>query len=284
MFATLSNAWGFKYSSTGSVNATLTNTSLDLGSANVKGSWFVVASAGQITTDLYDIGLVFSNVAGDGQPCLALCDLGVDPGGSTSYGILAADLIAGQANEGRYGGVHYSFPVKISSGSQIAVRGQRSQLVAWQLVGVRFDGYGKPSAPEMVRYGQKIFTINSSTTMASSTWATSIVPGATGAFGSWTLIGQVPAPLFYFQMGFQHRDGIFAQSNMYVDLSVGDDTNKKIIAKDLVIRMSVSNEMCAIDRHQIYAEVASGDLVYARATTNGGAESLMNMAVYGVAP
>ncbi len=119
----------------------------------------------------------------------AVGDILVDPSGGTSWSALVNDLACGFTNNtatanGTSGGVVYEFPLYIAAGSTVGWRAKTAHT-ADITTGLAFiEAFGEPSRPEMWWCGSGVETLG-----VSDSKGTSITPGASGAWGSWTSVG-----------------------------------------------------------------------------------------------
>lgn len=204
------------------------------GASNAEGSWTQVASSGNIAQDCYWIYLRIgdNNTANNSKP--QLLDIGVDPAGGTSYTAVISNLVMGMASSATVGYKTFCFPLFIKAGSSVAVRIQGANATAGTVrVGVKF--YGQPTRPENVPVGTIAQTFGSIT----NSNGTSFTPG-NAADGAWVSLGTANAPLWWWQLGVQIDNGSQSTHYTYIDLAVGDATNKQIIKRHIFV--STTNE------------------------------------------
>ncbi len=155
-----------------------------------KSAWQQVIAAAAVTADCRWLYVEINKTCVSATDTSAVLDIGVDPAGGTSYSVLVADLLAGHAddpnaNVGGGGYVSYAIPIKITSGSSVAIRGQTVRgadadaSVRVMLLG---GATGTPFA------GATVYTFG-----ISGTGGTSITPGSGASWGSWTNIGSATA-------------------------------------------------------------------------------------------
>ena len=92
-------------------------------------TWQGVIAAGAVTADCHWIEVEVVDTMANATDTSAVLDIGVDPAGGTSYAVAIADLLVGHAddwhsNNGVGGSIRYHLPLKVASGSSVAIRGQ----------------------------------------------------------------------------------------------------------------------------------------------------------------
>jgi hypothetical protein len=250
------------------------------GSANTKGAWTQVLT---LDSDAEQISINFNQVS----PAVAaqfnsmIVDIAV--GGTGSETIIIPDLICGNAGTRFQGGVDYFFPLHIDSGSILSIRGQRTKVGSWQVQQAQINLAGASSNKAAgLPTGSHVVVINSSSTLASSTWATSI-PIQQTTFAGWTLIGRAPKPLIYLDFGIQTQDTNVATYYFCVNIAAGDESDFNILSRGMWVRHITGGEEIQKPTYRVYCDINSGQNLYARASTDGAVgETLYNMALYGV--
>lgn len=171
---------------TDNITATITCTQCTSGaSVNTDGSW--ASLLGALAHDVHYLTLAFQgNISGAATIGCALVDIGADPAGGTNYSEIISDLLVSSNAQGathkpyQYG---FAFPLYIKSGSTLGVRARAA--VASRVLNVRVWAFGNPTHPEMWWCGSNVETLGA--TPASSR-GTTITPGVSSAWGSWTNI------------------------------------------------------------------------------------------------
>lgn len=216
--------FGFTYDNWGANPSATPGTSVVPGASNAEGSWTEVASSANIAQDIYFLWFM---VMGGGVSSLAknhLLDIGVDPAGGTSYTAVVSNIVCG-ASVGPSGARHFAFPFFIKSGSSVAVRVQGSNATAGTVrVAIKF--FGQPRAPELFpvcTWSETIGTITNSN-------GTSFTPG-NAADGTAVSLGTIAKPAKWVQLGYQIDNGTMSAHHTYIDLMVGDSTNKRVLIR-----------------------------------------------------
>lgn len=207
----------------------------------------------------------------------------IDPAGGTSFvgnEILVDHLIGspGQRTVGGNGSPGYwTFPLRIPAGATIGVKAASLDATTTAF-STWVNLIGAPTRPELHKPGAFIqtFGVPSSPTVA----GTVITPGTT-AEGAWAEIGTLDKRLFYFDFGISVNDTTITGSYYYVDIGIGDASNKRIIIPNALVITS-SSEAVTHNNRGVFAHGAIGDKIYARAQYGGVLDTNVSVAVYGV--
>lgn len=196
-------------------------------------------------------------------------DIAIGPAGSES--IIIPSLLHGPvaAYTALEHGSWYFFPIRIPSGSRIAVRnttngGTDTLAVNLQLVQMPMD----PSSYKTVSFVDAIGL--------SLPTGTSVVPGTTSE-GSWTLLGATERKVWWWQLFAKivTSDTTHTANTIHLDLAVGDASNKHIIMSDVVMTTTTAEAMGLMPEFFGIEWVApAGTNVYARAQASGSVDTL----------
>lgn len=160
------------------------------GANDAMGSYAALFGAA-VAFDVYGISILIRNVQVSGQARPLLVDIGADPAGGTSYGVLIANLNGCCAplinTTGVLAGFHYYFPLFIKAGTTLAARAQVGNGTAGTSV-VVCDVFGKPKRPERLRVGSYVDTLGVD---AANSRGTTLVPGSPG-LGTPVSLGTLP--------------------------------------------------------------------------------------------
>jgi len=271
------NKFSFKYSNIGATPSLTPGTAVTPGASNAEGSWTEVASAANISQDIYGFLLWVSGGATSTQQKDHLLDIGVDPAGGTSYTAIISNIICGESpaitNAGVLGRFYY-FPHRIKSGSSVAVRIQGNNATAGT-VQVVMEFYGQPSHPELVRAGQYAETIGTITNSGGVTFT----PGDTGTEGAWTSLGTTTRALWWWQLCVQVSSGTISGRTYYLDLAYGDASNKVVIIENLPLAAGGSETIAHPLAINAFCEVPAGAEIFIRGTCDSTAQNLNAVAV-----
>ncbi len=176
-------------------SGTAYGTALTMGVSGADGSAATLLSA--LSHDVEYLVLTFMGFGQFGQNGSTLFDLLIDPAGGTSWSSLIDDLIIGyggaadfaSASNGSYiPSKTLCFPLWIPAGASLGMRARyagSSAPSATPRVVVMAAGGNKNPASWWC--GQKVETIG--VTASTSCVGTSVTPGSSGSFGSWTNLG-----------------------------------------------------------------------------------------------
>lgn len=270
----------FTYDNWGTNPASTMGTSVVPGASNAEGSWTQIASSANIAQDIYGIYLQIHSGASSAAAKLHVLDIGVDPAGGTSYSAVITDLVCGASPALTVAGAreHY-FPFFIKAGSSVAVRIAGSNATAGTVrVAARF--YGQRSEPAVFPAGTY-----SESYGVSGTSGTAITPG-NAADGSWVQVGTTALPIWWWQLGYQINNGTITAEYTYLELAVGDASNKMSVFK--VMHGGTTGETCGLAAqtqmlwHAAYQPVPAGTNVYVRARCNNAPDTGYQVGVIGI--
>lgn len=254
-------------------------TSITTGAANTKGSAVSAISGASVTEDCYALSLVFTGGYSSGGIRTYLVDLLIDPAGGTSWSTLIENVMADSPGFG-VGGVFYNFPIFIKSGTSIGFQAQCNAATQTLRCGVIL--HGKPTRPDLMKYGHKVTTYGANTTTTSGV---AITTGASQTKGSWTSIGTLSSDHWAWQMGFGVQDSTAGASFQYfMDMSIGDGTNQRMAMMD-VSYFKTSSEIGGMMNNPYLQPVRkgnSGEGVYIRALASYADDSGLVATAYGV--
>lgn len=270
----------FSYDNWGANPATTIGTSVVPGASSAEGNWTQVASSANIAQDIYGFYMLIHSGATSAAAKLHVLDVGVDPAGGTSYTAVITDLVCGASPALTAAGnrEHY-FPLFIKAGSSVAVRIAGSNATAGTVrVAMRF--YGQFSSPMQVPTG-----MYSESYGVTGTSGTSITPG-NAADGSWVQVGTTAKPIWWWQLGYQINNATITAEYTYLELGVGDATNKFNVFK--MMHGGTTGETCGLTGqaqllwHNAYYPVPAGTNVYVRARCNNAPDTGYQAGVIGI--
>lgn len=262
MLAVQPNRFGWMYTNADAASGTPGTAVASNGTADVEGAWIQIATSGNIANEVWLLVIGVWAIANAVTARRAHIDVGIDPAGGSSYTPIIENLLCGQAGTFAQGGAYFHFPIRIPSGSSVAVRHQNSSVSISARVAGWF--FGKPSHPEVVWRGQVCETIGSSGT----TGGTSFTPG-NGAEGSRVSLGTVTRAAKWFQLGVQINNTVVATDAHHIDLDWSDDaTNYFPIITNMPLNIPTTNETVARSAaHNLlncHADVPAGATLYVR--------------------
>ena len=274
------SGYAFTYDNWGANPSSNPGQAITPGASNAEGSWTQVASAANIAQDCYWIYMVVSAGATTTASKPQLLDIGVDPAGGTSYTAVISNLVCGGSGSVLAMTREFVFPFFIKAGSSVAVRYQGANATAGTVrTLVKF--YGRPTQPENVPVGmiaQTFGTITNSTD-------TSFTPGNAAA-GAWVSLGTATTPLWWWQLGVQIDNANQSAHYTYVDIAVGDVTNKYTIKRQLMT--STTGEAAGniaggnLDFMSCYWPVPAGAEIWVRGRNSAAPVTGYNATVIGI--
>ena len=240
------------------------------------GNWVQVATAANISNDVYGVAICINNAATSATIRNILLDLGVDNAGGTAYLTKIPYLQGGNASTYGLGssGIWYYFPLYINRGSSVAVRAMGTTVAAFNCM-VYF--YGQPRRLDAVRAGSYVDAYGFNTANAQGT---AVTPGTT-AEGAWTQLGVTTSNYWWWQTGFNVNDTTMSANILHADLSVGDAANKKILFENQIWQTTAAEQTsCNLNVANAYNNTKSGDIIYGRLQCSGTADTGNAMIAY----
>jgi hypothetical protein len=156
------------------------------GNTDADGAAVSVLSA--LPHDVHLLRIQLAGINGSAVDSNAIGDLLGDPAGGTSWGAIINDLSAGFTPVVNSAGLQitYWFPLYIKAGTSIGWRGRTHHTADLTTGRIIVDAFGDPSRPGQWWSGTVVETLGAS---PSTSQGTTVTPGNSGAFGSWTNIG-----------------------------------------------------------------------------------------------
>ena len=267
-----------------SVTPAVSGDTVTPGASNTFGSFAALYTSAEVTDKAYGILINFNNNAVSATARDTLVDIGVDEAGGTNYRVVIPTLLASSAgtqsaSNGGCGGIWYYFPLGIEAGSSVAARASVNNATAGSFQ-VACWLHCRPRRPDLHRVGSfvRAFGINTATSSG-----TAITPNGSGSKSAFVQLGSATVePLWWWNIGVGINNAVSSNSNSLWDLSSGSSTtlNRPIIMDQLVMPGAV--ETLAYMQRGAAAQVAVGDLLFARAGSNNTSPTGMSVAAYGL--
>lgn len=272
--------WGFAYCTdnmTGTPPAALIGTNFTANANNADGTVVSVLSA--LAHDVHYIEIGLGGINSATLNSASLVDIVVDPAGGTSWANWIDDLVAGYSAIPTAGAtgieLWYRFPITLKSGHSIGVRARNasgSNITTGRIV---IYAHGHPTAPDMWWSGSKVDSLGIN---AASSSGTTITPGNTGTWGSWTTIGTTARRWGALQYAINGSDSSMLALGVHFEIGVGS-------ARLPMPRQFVSSTSSEISARTapgwIPCDIAETTVMQMRGTANTTAENY-NAAIYGV--
>lgn len=240
-------------------------TSITPGINDALGSYTEIISDTLLTSDAFGIWLCFSTNASSAQARPSLVNIGADPAGGTSYSDIITDLNAAcAAVAAPMVGLFYYFPLFIKAGTALAARARVGNATANTLrVACRL--YCKPTRPEVLRCGRYVDSIGADT---ANSRGTLITPGVSSAEGSYTSLGTLPRPAWWFQQGLSVDDSTMSTGWYTTDLAVGDVSNKDLLINNQHTYGSGSEQLSSELVRSCIKDLPTGAELFSRASSS----------------
>ena len=256
-------------------------TSVTVGASNADGATATLLTA--LGHDVHYIVVGINGATSSGRAQYTLLDILQDPAGGTAWASLIDDLVCGYTLiflNTVVGMMWYHFPVFVKSGSSIGARARTSISTGIGNARVFISAFGNPSRPEMWWCGQGVETLG---VTAASSVGTSLTPGNTGSYGSWTNIGGTTnAPYGAIQCGTNGTDASAAALAYYFQVGY---SSTQLPGSPTMGQVYTTAEDGMISRPNapIWCDIPSGTQMQMRATCSGTAEIWAGgVAIYGV--
>jgi hypothetical protein len=255
----ISNRWAYVASNqSGGQSHTVIGTGVALGNG-AEGSGVALLT---ITEQVDLVDLTIGGLSSSGSNRNAHMDFGWDPAGGTSYVWWLKDLQVGKATSFNANiPLRFTFPCRIPSGAQLAMRGYGS--VASMTARVVCNVYGKPSRPELWRPAYHADTPGTYTTPN----GIGFTPG-NASWGSWVSLGTLPRAAFYYDVSINVSNATMNTEGTLVELAHGDTSNKhKIFQKN--IQSGTGESLQWIAAPPIFCPLPAGAELFIRGNCSG---------------
>ncbi len=257
-------------------------TSVTSGNGGSEGSW----TASGLGTLAQEVAGFYIRVADQatttGTVNNTFLDIGVDPAGGTSYAEIVSNLIVGGATPftAAGGGLRWFFPMRIPAGATVGFRARRVTPTTSYTLRVAMRCFGQISGPEQISRGSYCETLGISE--GTSVDATSFTPG-NAANGSWVDLGAITNPCHYFNFAYQIDNTVITAEYTYIDLAVGDASNKRIVRSDMhggTTSEQIGTAFGLQSPWDGYAPSPAGTHVYVRGRCNNAPDTGYQCAAY----
>lgn len=264
---------------TGTPPAALIGTNFTAGANSADGT--AVGVIGALAHDVHFlvVGLGGISLATANGQCLV--DVLIDPAGGTSWSELIDSLINGFTPVPTAAGISlgnwYYFPLFIKAGSSLGVRARTLHTVDITTGRAVMYALGNPSRPDMWWCGQKVESLGIN---AATSTGTNVTPGNSGAFGSWTSIGNPTAKRYgHIQMGVNGSDSTATAIGYYWQLGYGSN---KLPGSGTFFTSNTTSEVGQrLFTLPMWCDIPAGTQMQVRGTASGTAEP-HNVGLYGV--
>lgn len=249
---------------------------------NAKGEWAGIFTGAQVVNEVWGVYIHFHSNYVAVQARNTIVDIGFDPAGGTTYGVVIPDLLASCVSAiDRGGGVSYYFPIRIPAGSAIAARASINNATVGTLYCI-VKLFGLPKHPHLTRVGSYVTALGIT---AESSSGTAVTVGTTED-GSWASLGASDKEHWYWHLGFGVSDSSMLAQTIYAnDLAFGDATNKHLIIEDYIVMVRDASENIITIMPQppaLYRTVPANTILYGRSQCSGTPDSNISLAAYGV--
>lgn len=247
---------------------------------NVKGAYSTLISGANVINDVYGILIHINANSVSAAARDTLVDIGIDPAGGTSFGVVIPNLLGSCAGDSSFGGIWYYFPLLIPAGSTIGAAASINNATVGTLR-VNAIIYGRPRRPENVKVGQRVTAYGVTTGTSSGT----AVTAGTTSEGAWTqLAAAIGERNWWWQLGMGVNDSTMSALIYGADLSIGDATTKDIIIQDTLFYSDATERLNSNPIGMLSGtyNASAGLNVYGRLQCSGTADSALSLSAYGL--
>jgi len=252
----------------------LTGISVTPGYDGSEGSWLRIITSTNVTQDVWCVVLNVMNSFTSATSRNILLDIGIDESGGTNFTPIVSNLQVGQAGTQTQGSYYFQLPIWIPKNSSIGVRAQTNKSTG--TLQVRFDLWGNPSEPSVVRtatYSETIGNIleSSGTTLSNN--------------NTWYQMGVTSKPLWYWLPSVNPDNTTSGATTGYttlLDFAFGTSTHKTIFLRNIRYGgVSVDEQFYLPQIPEALRAwyVPAGSTIYARRKLTDSASALANLTV-----
>ncbi len=236
-------------------------------SVGSKSAWTQIGSF-TLSAPAYGLLINFNSHNTAGATNTTVCDIGIDPAGGTNFSVLIPDLFAAgaQTYTATGGGRWYYFPLYLPAGCSLGARAQSNNANALRVFVTTFS---YPSALEALRYGSFVESLG----ITGVNGVTNTGGGTTNE-GSWNLIGTINKRCWWWNFALQVASSDTTQGSLgiHIDLAVGDSTNKDLIAENVILHTTTSeqnNQYAPCLAFNSEFDCPAGSSIYGRLQSSG---------------
>lgn len=252
-------------------------TTVTPGTSNADGT--AVALLTSLAFDVHYLVVAFQGMNISLAAFYALADILVDPAGGTAWRTFIDDLVVGYATDGGNCWTRYHFPIYIKSGTSVGCRIRTSHTVTATNPRVHIYAFGNPSNPQMWWCGSRVETLG---VTAASSIGTSVTPGNTGVYGTWTNVGTVTGARYgAIQYGANGTDS--SALGVQYHFQLGYNNIQLPGSPTMRISMATTENCWTTPMGPIWCDIPQGEQLQIRGTCSGVAEAWAGgFAIYGV--
>lgn len=289
MFFTPTNDFGFNVDNFGATYTSVglgTSVSSHASDASLYGSNTQLLVG--IAEDCYGIAICLSGGHTATTNRLCYLDILVDPaagvgGTGSSWSVAIAQLFSGSAayvtgNSGHW----FYFPLFFKAGTAIGAKHQ-SIIASAQTIRVSVRLFGKPSHPELLRYGTKVQAIGTDTSVPIAVSGLAITAG-NGVYGSWTTTSLTTSfDAWWWQVGFGVANTVTNGRGYLYDVAINADTTAVLCGESFQFRTAGTLEQSgksAMGSSLPIRNIASGSTLWVRGACDTTVDTGLQLVIY----
>lgn len=263
---------------TGTPPAVLTGTNFTAGANSTDSTVAPVLAA--LSHDVHYLVIGVGGVNGSNVDSTALLDVMVDPAGGTSWTAWINDLVVGYTASPGAGqpflSLWYHFPIFLLAGNSVGVRAKTTHTSNITAGRVGVWAFGEPQRPDMWWCGSQVEMLG----FSAGSKGTSVTPGASGTYGSWTTIGTSTARYQALQFQINGEDAAGTALGYYWQVGAGSQQLRG--TPTIHTCASTAETMGRVPPGPIFCDVPPSTTLQMRATASGAGPAAQDVAVYGV--
>lgn len=253
------------------------------GSAFVKGADTNLLNG--LAEDCFGLAIMFGGGNESGIIRRAMSDILIDPNAGvgnagTSWSVLIPSLMSNSSGfgTGRLG-YNYYFPIYLRAGT--AIGGNHAAMQPGRSLRTVVRAFGKPTRPELMRYGSKVTAYGA---VPASVSGQAVTPG-TAVLGSYSSGIAITEDAWWWQLGIGSNDTTMADNTYLFDVAIGDATNKRIAMNAMPYLVHGTAEIAskaATGSHNPVLSGKAGENIYVRGAGTIAPETTMTFIAYGL--
>lgn len=209
--------------------------------AHVKGAWVELVDDAQFDFDVQFVEVMMSENFINSTDTSTLLDIGYDPAGGSTYGVVIPDILAGGTGDIDSRPRRFTTPVYIPKGSSIAARSQA--IITSDLIDIGIALYGGvpgldpfPNRGPIVAYG---------VTSASASSGIVMLDSSANTKSAWKeIVSATTHPHRGLFMGIQPAVASLSEvGNLLYDIGIGAGGSEVLLAENFAFFRSHSNEI-----------------------------------------
>lgn len=251
-------------------------TNFTQGANNADGAVVTLLSA--LSHDVHEIIIAFRAMGLSTAAPNSLATIVYDPAGGTSWTTLFDQLLCGGDATGDEPQKRYQFPYFIPSGASIGIKARTAHTADITTGRACLWVRGNPNRKDVRWFGRNIEIVG---VTASTSKGTDVVPGNSGAWGSWTSIGSTTANRWgAIQLGLGGTTATATNNAYHFQIGVG--SAKLTGSPTIHAQITATEQEYGTGWVDIPCDIPAGTQLQVRATSDTGTPQTWDVGLYGV--